>query len=181
MADLLVLDIVEKKLVTDQIVLTIGYDVENLNNDEREKEYSGEVTTDRYGRKIPKNAHGTANIAHYTSSTRLIVDATMKLYDEIINKKLLIRRINISANRLIPEIEASENTAPEQLDIFTDYETLEKQKQAAEAEFEREKRLQNTIISLKRKFGKNTILKGMNFEEGATAKDRNQQIGGHKV
>jgi len=181
MADLLVLDIVEKKLVTDQIVLTIGYDVENLNNDEREKEYSGEVTTDRYGRKIPKNAHGTANIARYTSSTRLIVDATMKLYDEIINKKLLIRRINISANRLIPESEVSENTAPEQLDIFTDYKEVERQKQAAEAEFEREKRLQNTIISLKKKFGKNTILKGMNFEEGATAKDRNQQIGGHKA
>lgn len=181
MADLLVLDIVEKKLVTDQIVLTIGYDIENLNNAEREKEYSGEVTTDRYGRKIPKHAHGTANIGRYTSSTHLIVDATMKLYDEIINKKLLIRRINISANRLIPESEASENTAPEQLDIFTDYEEVERQKKAAEAEFEREKRLQNTIISLKKKFGKNTILKGMNFEEGATAKDRNQQIGGHKA
>lgn len=181
MADLLVLDIVEKKLVTDQIVLTIGYDVENLNNSERENAYNGEVTTDRYGRKIPKHAHGTANIGRYTSSTRLIVDATMKLYDEIINKKLLIRRINISANRLIPESEASENTAPEQLDIFTDYEEVERQKQAAEAEFEREKRLQNTIISLKKKFGKNTILKGMNFEEGATAKDRNQQIGGHKA
>lgn len=181
MADLLVLDIVEKKLVTDQIVLTIGYDVENLNNSERENAYNGEVTTDRYGRKIPKHAHGTANIGRYTSSTRLIVDATMKLYDEIINKKLLIRRINISANRLIPESEASENTAPEQLDIFTDYEEVERQKKAAEAEFEREKRLQNTIISLKKKFGKNTILKGMNFEEGATAKDRNQQIGGHKA
>jgi DNA polymerase V len=181
MADLLVLDIVEKKLVADQIVLTIGYDIENLNNSERENAYNGEVTTDRYGRKIPKHAHGTANIGRYTSSTRLIVDATMKLYDEIINKKLLIRRINISANRLIPESEASENTAPEQLDIFADYEEIEKQKQAAEAEFEREKRLQNTIISLKKKFGKNTILKGMNFEEGATAKDRNQQIGGHKA
>jgi DNA polymerase V len=181
MADLLVLDIVEKKFVTDQIVLTIGYDVENLNNSERENAYNGEVTTDRYGRKIPKHAHGTANIGRYTSSTRLIVDATMKLYDEIINKKLLIRRINISANRLIPESEASENTATEQLDIFTDYEEVERQKQAAEAEFEREKRLQNTIISLKKKFGKNTILKGMNFEEGATAKDRNQQIGGHKA
>lgn len=181
MADLLVLDIVEKKLVTDQIVLTIGYDVENLNNSERENAYNGEVKTDRYGRKIPKHAHGTANIGRYTSSTRLIVDATMKLYDEIINKKLLIRRINISANRLIPESEASENTAPEQLDIFTDYEEVERQKQASEAEFEREKRLQNTIISLKKKFGKNTILKGMNFEKGATAKDRNQQIGGHKA
>jgi len=181
MADLLVLDIVEKQLVTDQIVLTIGYDVENLNNTEREMAYNGEVTTDCYGRKIPKHAHGTANIGRYTSSTRLIVDATMKLYDEIINKKLLIRRINISANRLVPESEASENTAPEQLDIFTDYEEVERQKDAAEAEFEREKRLQNTIISLKKKFGKNTILKGMNFEEGATAKDRNQQIGGHKA
>lgn len=181
MADLLVLDIVEKKFVTDQIVLTIGYDVENLNDSERQMAYNGEVTIDRYGRKIPKHAHGTANIGRYTSSTRLIVDATMKLYDEIINKKLLIRRINISANRLIPESEASENTAPEQLDIFTDYETVERQKQAAEAEFEREKRLQNTIISLKKKFGKNTILKGMNFAEGATAKDRNQQIGGHKA
>ncbi len=181
MVDLLVLDIVEKKLVTDQIVLTIGYDVENLNHSEREMAYNGEVTTDRYGRKIPKHAHGTANIGRYTSSTRLIVDATMKLYDEIINKKLLIRRINISANRLIPQSEASENTAPEQLDIFTDYEEVERQKEAAEAEFEREKRLQNTIISLKKKFGKNTILKGMNFEEGATAKDRNQQIGGHKA
>ena len=181
MADLLVLDIVEKKLVTDQIVLTIGYDIENLKKSERENAYNGEVTTDRYGRKIPKHAHGTANIGRYTSSTRLIVDATMKLYDEIINKNLLIRRINISANRLIPESETSENTAPEQLDIFTDYEEIEKQKQASEAEFEREKRLQNTIISLKKKFGKNTILKGMNFEEGATAKDRNQQIGGHKA
>ena len=104
------------------MVLTIGYDVKNLNDSERQKAYNGDVTIDRYGRKIPKHAHGTANIGRYTSSTRLIVDAMMNLYDENINKKLLIRRINISANRLIPESEASENSAPEQLDIFTDYE-----------------------------------------------------------
>ena len=119
-------------------------------------------------------------MAHYMEYSTRIYQVYLK-YDEIINKKLLIRRINISANRLIPESEASENTAPEQLDIFTDYEEVERQKKAAEAEFEREKRLQNTIISLKKKFGKNTILKGMNFAEGATAKDRNQQIGGHKA
>ena len=181
MTDLMVLDLVDKGLVTNQIVLTIGYDIENITDKNRSQSYKGTVTTNYYGKKVPKPAHGTTNLPKQTSSTTLITNAVMELYDKIVNKKLLIRRINIVANKLVDEHSVKNANKYEQLDLFTDYEILKKQREKENAESEREKRMQNTILNIKKKFGKNAILKGMNLQEGATAKDRNNQIGGHKA
>lgn len=181
MTDLMVLDLVDKGLVTNQIVLTIGYDIENITDKNRSQSYKGTVTTNYYGKKVPKPAHGTTNLPKQTSSTTLIINAVMKLYDKIVNKKLLIRRINIVANKLVDEHSVNNANKYEQLDLFTDYEILKKQREKENAKSEREKRMQNTILDIKKKFGKNAILKGMNLQEGATAKDRNNQIGGHKA
>lgn len=177
MIDLLVLDLVEKGLVTNQIVLTIGYDIENLTNGEISKNYDGEVVFDRYGRKIPKHSHGTKNLDRYSSSTKLITDATLELYDRIINENLLVRRVNVCAAKLLTEEEAKKETGYVQLDIFADYGKIEEEKK----EEAREKDMQKAVLDIKKKFGKNAILKGMNLQEGATAKDRNEQIGGHKA
>ena len=176
MTDLLVLDLVDKNLVTDQIVLTVGYDIENLTDSNRRSAYQGQVTTDHYGRKVPKHAHGTANLPRKMSSTKQITEAVMALYDQIVDSKLLIRRINLTANHVIPEWKVGADAAPEQLDLFSD---AEGQKQ--NAELEREKRRQQAVLHIRKKYGKNAILKGMNLEEGATAVQRNQQIGGHKA
>ena len=181
MIDLMALDLVDKGLVTNQIVLTIGYDIENMTDKNRSQSYKGTVTTNYYGKKVPKPAHGTTNLPKRTSSTTLITNAVMELYDKIVNKKLLIRRINIVANKLVDEHSVKNVNKYEQLDLFTDYEDLKKQREKENAESEREKRMQNTILDIKKKFGKNAILKGMNLQEGATAKDRNNQIGGHKA
>lgn len=181
MTDLMVLDLVDKGLVTNQIVLTIGYDIENITDKNRSQSYKGTVTTNYYGKKVPKPAHGTTNLPKQTSSTTLIINAVMELYDKIVNKKLLIRRINIVANKLVDEHSVNNANKYEQLDLFTDYEILKKQREKENAKSEREKRMQNTILDIKKKFGKNAILKGMNLQEGATAKDRNNQIGGHKA
>ena len=181
MTDLMVLDLVNKGLVTNQIVLTIGYDIENITDKNRSQSYKGTVTTNYYGKKVPKPAHGTTNLPKQTSSTTLITNAVMELYDKIVNKKLLIRRINIVANKLVDEHSVKNANKYEQLDLFTDYEILKKQREKENAESEREKRMQNTILDIKKKFGKNAFLKGMNLQEGATAKDRNNQIGGHKA
>lgn len=181
MIDLMALDLVDKGLVTSQIVLTIGYDIENMTDKNRSQSYKGTVTTNYYGKKVPKPAHGTTNLPKQTSSTTLITNAVMELYDKIVNKKLLIRRINIVANKLVDERSVKNANKYEQLDLFTDYEDLKKQREKENAESEREKRMQNTILDIKKKFGKNAILKGMNLQKGATAKDRNNQIGGHKA
>ena len=181
MADLLVLDLVDKGLVTNQIVLTVGYDIENLTDPKRSKSYKGEVTTDHYGRQIPKHAHGTGNLGKYTSSTREILQAVSELYDRIVDPDLLIRRLNIVANHVIDEAAASAEPVTEQLDLFTDYEARDRQQAEDAAALKRERSQQEAILSIKKKFGKNAILKGMNLEEGATAKDRNAQIGGHKA
>ena len=178
---LLVLDLVDKGMVTDQIVLTVGYDIENLSDPVRRKAYKGQITTDRYGRQVPKHAHGTANIGRYTSSTRLVTDAVLELYDRIVDKSLLVRRLNISANHVICEADVPKENKVEQLDLFTDYAALEKEKEKENAALEREKKMQQAVLTIKKKFGKNAILKGMNLQEGATAKDRNAQIGGHKA
>lgn len=181
MTDLLSLDLVDKGLVTNQIVLTIGYDIDNLKDPNLRKDYHGEIKTDRYGRQIPKHAHGTANLKAYSSSTRLLMDAVTKIYDRIVDPKLLVRRINLAATHVLPESEVVEQDNYEQLDLFTDYAALQKQKEVEKAEQEKERKLQQAMLDIKKKFGKNAILKGMNLEEGATAKDRNQQIGGHKA
>lgn len=181
MTELLVLDLVEKNLVTNQLTLTIGYDIENLSDPERRKQYHGPVTTDQYGRSIPKHAHGTANLDRYLSSTKLITEAMMNLFDRIVDPKLLVRRITITANRVIDEKAAQRKDEYQQLDLFTDYEAEEARQREEQTELEREKRMQKAMLDIKHKFGKNAILKGMNLQEGATAKDRNSQIGGHKA
>ena len=181
MADLLVLDLVDKGLVTDQIVVTVGYDIENLTDPERSKSYRGEVVTDHYGRRIPKHSHGTANLGRFTSSTKTILQAVDRLYDEIVDEKLLIRRLNIVACRITREEEAPVNNTLEQLDLFSNPEDQGRRFAQEEAQREREKRRQQAMLIIKKKYGKNAILKGMNLEEGATARDRNAQIGGHKA
>ncbi len=181
MTDALALDLVDKCLVTDQIVLTVGYDTINLKDGNKKSEYKGEVVTDRYGRKIPKHAHGTENLDRQTSSTRLITDAVMKLYDRIVDKDLFVRRITVVANHVVPENTVCEKEEYVQLDLFTDYEA-EKEKRAKEdAALLKEKNMQKAMLDIKKRYGNNAILKGMNFLDGATGKDRNEQIGGHKA
>lgn len=181
MTDLLSLDLVEKGLVTNQIVLTIGYDIENLSDEQSSSEYKGEVTTDRYGRKTPKHAHGTINLDRYTSSTNKLVAAAMELFDRIIDKRLTSRRINVVACRVIPETEIIAENEAEQLDFFTDFEEKQVQRDKEEKALKREKNMQKAIIELKNKYGKNAVLRGMNLEEGATTISRNKQIGGHRA
>lgn len=182
MADALSLDLVEKRLVTDQIVITVGYDIENLTDPERRKKYRGEVVTDRYGRQIPKHAHGTENLERFTSSTQKMVEAASVLYDRIVDKNLLIRRMNITANNIVEEKAAQQkNNSYQQLDLFTDYAAEEEQEKQEALRLDRERKLQEATITIKKKFGKNAILKGMSLQEGATAKNRNEQIGGHKA
>lgn len=181
MTDLLVLDLVDKGIVTDQLVLTVGYDVDSLKDPTLRKSYRGTVTTDYYGRSVPKHAHGTANLGKYTSSTKLILEAVSELFDRIVDKNLLVRRVNITANNVVDETAASKVDTTEQLDLFTDYRITQEKRAMEDAELEREKKRQRAILAVTKKYGKNAILKGMNLEEGATTVDRNRQIGGHKV
>lgn len=164
MTDLLTLDLVDKGLVTDQLTLTIGYDTVNINAG-----YQGAVTIDRYGRRIPKHAHGTTHLEHATASTRKILQAATALFDRIVDPALFVRRLTITAENVRSELEAIQHT---QQQLFVEETSDDEAK---------EKRVQESIIALKKRFGKNILLKGMNLEEGATAKDRNRQIGGHKA
>lgn len=181
MADQLALELVDKGLVTRQLVLTVGYDIENLSNTGQRQAYHGEVVTDRYGRKIPKHAHGTVNLNTYTSSTKQILDAVTELFDRIIDKDLLVRRLNLSAAHVLDEAAAKKEESVEQLDFFSVSAAGQEEKEREEAERIREKKRQQALLEIKRKYGKNAILKGMNLQEGATAKDRNGKIGGHKA
>lgn len=177
MVDALVLDIVEKKLVTDQVVITVGYDIENLTNPEIRARYTGEITTDVYGRRIPKHGHGTINLDEHTSSSKKILEASMKLFDRIINKDLLVRRITIVFNRIIHEEKA--NKEVKQLNLF---DIMDGDAENQKSEFyDKEKKIQSVLLSIKNKHGKNAVLKGYNLVEGSTAKDRNSKIGGHKA
>ena len=175
MTDLLVLDLVDKGLVTSQLVLTVGYDRESLTDPQISKNYHGPVTTDHYGRRVPKSAHGTVNLDRRGSSTRLIMEAVTGLFERIVDPQLLVRKINLTAANVGPESAAGEDS--QQLDLFSDWQRREEE----DAALEREKRRQQAVLGIRRKFGKNAILKGMNFQEGATTKDRNSQIGGHKA
>ncbi len=185
MADLLALELVDKGLVTDQIVVTVGYDIENLSDEHIREQYRGPVTTDHYGRKVPRHAHGTANLGRFTSSARLITEAVTDLYQRIVNPKLLIRRLNVTANHVIGEQDAvkraEEDAEYEQLSLFDDSMDLEKKRADEEEQLAKERRIQQAVLDIKKKYGKNAILKGMNLEEGATARERNSQIGGHKA
>jgi len=180
MTDLLVLDLVGKGLVTNQIVLTVGYDVENLMNPQIRSQYHGEITTDDYGRQVPKHAHGTVNFPQHTSSTKIIIEGVMDLYIRIADEHLLVRRVNVSANHVVSEENDVKEKVYEQLDLFTDYEAKQQERKKEEAELQREKKMQLAILEIKNRYGKNAILKGTNLEEGATTMERNKQIGGHK-
>ncbi len=181
MTDLLVFELVDKKLVTDQIVLTVGYDIDNLTDPDISKSYNGPVTVDRYGRKIPKQAHGSKNLGGYTSSSKEILDAVSVLFDRIVDANLLVRRMSIAANHILLESAVPRQIiSAEQLDMFS-MPVSAADLESAAAQQQREKRRQEAVLSIRKRFGKNAILKGMNLEEGATAKDRNRQIGGHKA
>lgn len=181
MADQLALDLVAKRLMTKQLVLTVGYDIENINDKERRQQYRGEVTIDRYGRKIPKHARGTENLEKYTSSSKKIVTAVLSLFDRIVDKNLLTRRLTLSAENVKSEDDVNREKPFVQLDLFSDpVAELEKEKQEEQL-LKRERRQQEMILSIKEKFGKNSILKGMNLQKGATARNRNSKIGGHKA
>ena len=184
MIDGISLELVEKRLVTDQLVLTVGYDIENLTRPEIRKVYKGPVTTDRYGRRVPKHAHGTWNLSRATSSSSELLEAMAALYDKIVNPALLIRRMSLSACHVVNEKMAKEREQKEtfeQLDLFTDYAKKEAKEKEEQKKRERERRMQEALLTIKKKYGKNAVLRGMNFEEGATAKERNGQIGGHQA
>lgn len=182
MAEQLALDLVSKKLVTDQIVLTVGYDIENLTDQARRNRYHGPIIKDHYGREVPKHAHGTERLDDYTSSTKKIMGTATALFDRIVNTDLLVRRLNIVAGRVISESDAMTREGEfEQMDLFTDYAAVEARRKQEQTELDRERKMQEVMLTIKNKYGKNAILKGMNLEEGATAKDRNEQIGGHRA
>ncbi|MCR5470180.1 MAG: DNA methylase [Prevotella sp.] len=182
MAEGMALNLVSKQLVTDQLVLTVGYDTESLTRPEISERYHGERTTNYYGKTVPKHVHSTFNFESPTSSSRLIMDGAAELYDRYVNPYLLIRRLNLTTNHVVTEASvATQQNAPQQLDLFTDYETLKKLKQEKNAQLDKERRMQEAQLKIKKRFGKNAILRGLNFEEGATAKERNKQIGGHKA
>lgn len=181
MADQLVLDLVEKDLVTDQIVITIGYDSSNLSDCNKKILYCGDTTLDNYGRLIPKHSHGTVNLKNHISSTKIITEESVRLFKKIANRDLLVRRLNICANHVISKDEAKKEKSPKQLSLFCDYEAMEREDKKENKELEKECSLQKTLITAKKKYGKNIIMKGMNYKKGATAIERNGQIGGHKA
>ena len=180
MIDLLSLELVEKKLVTSQIVLTIGYDIECITNPDIRRKYNGEVTTDYYGRKVPKPAHGSINLKYKTSSSKKMTEETVSLYKRIVDKNLLIRRINICVNNVVNEEVIKNEVVVEQLNLFDDYSNYDKEREVELKSLEEEHRVQNVILDIKKKYGKNAILKGMNLIEGSTMIERNNEVGGHK-
>ena len=179
MTELLAQDMVRKHVVTRQVVLNIGYDRESLTGD-RGRNYSGPVALDHYGRKVPRHAHGTGNIDHYTSSARVLTDTVVEIYNRVVHKDLLIRRVNIAVCNLIPEDDIPDEK-PVQMDMFTDYEEIDRNRREMRAAEERERKLQRVTLAMQDKYGKNAILKGMNLVEGGTTIERNGQIGGHKA
>ena len=181
MADAASLDLLDKHLVTDQLVLTVGYDTSSMADPYIMKAYQGEIKTDRYGRKVPKHAHGTANLKHFTSSSSIISKTATELYDRIVDHNLLIRRLSLTTNHVINEKQAKIKATSVELDLFTENEQNDRETQKENNRLKKERRIQKTLLEIKKKYGKNTILKGLNFEDGATARLRNNQIGGHKA
>ena len=205
MSELLSYDLLKKGITTKQLILTVGYDIDNLIDPERAKNYTGEVTIDRYGRRVPKHAHGTENLDKYTSSNVVIVEAMMRLFDRVMNPALLSRRITVVANDVITEAEAKERNRYQQMDLFADFGLVagDSSNSSSDADGdkpvglhntpeiemlhpeeekeERQKRVQEAALKIKDRYGKNAILKGMNLQEGGTTIERNAQIGGHKA
>lgn len=179
MADQLALDLVDKGLVTKQLTLTVGYDRENLQDPERRKQYHGAVTRDPYGREIPKHAHGTVNLEMSTASAKALIDAASSLFDRIVNQGLLIRRLNLTAVRVLPVGSVGDAHSCEQLDLFSNFGPAAEARRRQDAALARERKIQAAMLDIKKKYGKNAILKGMNLEDGATARERNRQVGGH--
>ena len=159
MVDTVSMTLIAHDLVTNAMVLTVGYDRENVDKGI----YHGVTVTDFYGRTIPKPAHGTASIGYYTSSQSVMADAVMKLFDRIVDPKLTVRRLNLVAADIV-------DASHEQYDLFTDVQKQEKEKKRLKAE-----------LLIKKRFGKNAIVKGMDLQEGATTIERNGQIGGHRA
>ena len=180
MTDALALDLLEKHLVTDQISLYVGYDRESLLDPALRSVYNGPIEKDHYGRAVPKPAHGSENLGLYTASARLLSQAMAALYDRIVDGRLLVRRMYVAAGRVVPEGK-EQRPATDQLDMFTDYAALDAHRKRQEAEIAREKRRLQAVLGIKQRFGKNAILRGMDFLDGATARDRNAQIGGHRA
>lgn len=181
MTDLLVLDLVDKGLMTDQIVLTVCYDTENLNKEDKASSYKGDLHVDRYGRSVPKHAHGTVNLNGFSSSSNKILDCVMNLYDDIVNKDLTVRRVYISANHVIKESMVPEDDCYEQMNLFTYNVDARRQREEEKLRLDKEKNIQHAVLDIKKKYGKNAILKGTNFVDGAMTRQRNAQIGGHKA
>ncbi len=182
MADQISLDLVRKGFFTDQVVLDIGYDVENLTDPKRAERYKGEIVTDWYGRKVPKSVHGSQNLGRHIASTERIVEAVRTIYDSIADEQLLMRRFTVAVCNLKTAEEVKEAEAkPEQLDLFTDYEAQDKAREAEDAALEKETRRQKALLNIRDKYGKNAVVRGLNLQEGATAIERNAQIGGHKA
>lgn len=181
MIDNLSLELFDMGYVTNQIVLTVGYDIECFTNVNIRVKYKGEMTTDRYGRKIPKNAHGTENLEQYTSSSRLMSEAALRLFDRIVNKDLLVRRIYVVACHILPEKDVPKERKAEQLDFFTDYDKLDDEMEKEKQKLQKERKIQRAILDIKKQYGKNAIIKGINLENGATQIERNNKIGGHKA
>lgn len=179
MADNVSLELIDKQMLTNQLVLTVGYDVESLTNPEIRAKYHGRITSDHYGRQVPVHAHGTINIEHPTASTAILTAKVAELYDRIINPDLLVRRLTLALNNLVAETDVHEDRQPVQLELFTDYEEIKRRKEAEAAELSKERRRQKAILKIKKMYGKNAILKGLNYADGATQRDRNRQIGGH--
>lgn len=181
MADSVSFDLLEQRVVTDQIVLTIGYDVESLSDKKISSKYKGEIKKDLYGRNIPVHSHGTINIDAPTSSSRILIVKVAELYDRIVNTDLLIRRLTLSINHLIDEDKVNRDKYAIQPDLFSDYEEILRQREKEKKELDRERKQQEALLHLRKKFGKNVVLRGLNYAEGATQKERNRQIGGHKA
>ena len=181
MADALSLDLVEKGLFTDQIVLHVIYDTTNIVKTQDGDRYDGDMVVDHYGRVMPKDAHGSVNLGRFTTSTKIIVEKTVELYEKITDKSLFVRKINVTVNHLLQEQDLPEKPKEVQLDLFTDFEEEQARKEKEEKELAREYKRQKSVVAIQKKFGKNALLKGMNLEEGATMRDRNGQVGGHKA
>lgn len=182
MAENAALDLLDKKMVTDQLVLTVGYDTSSLDDPAVRARYKGGISTDHYGRPVPKHAHGSVNLERQTSSESIIADAAVNLYDRIVNRDFLVRRMNLTTAHVVTEEEASRNPSRVvQYDLFTDVDALEKEQEIEAEKLDKERRMQDAVLKIKKQFGKNAILKGLNYEDGATMRERNRQIGGHKA
>ena len=179
---MLAMDLVRKGLYTDQVVLDVGYDVENLSEPLRAAAYKGPVTTDYYGRKVPKSVHGSQNLGRKTTSAKMISSAICAIYDRVVDPGLTVRRFNLAVTRLVAgdELDKQESEV-EQLDFFTDYEAKDKALEAEEEGLRRERQVQEALLEIRERFGKNAVVKGLNLQKGATALERNRQIGGHKA